>query len=69
MIKSDMLRSPKNDSLSGTGDGGRVLGVLDTEREQVAELFVRQRLWGKTGGGDGGSRGAIDTRPAIRETL
>lgn len=51
--------------LSDEGDGARVLAaVLST----LPELGVRRRDWGKMGGGEGGSIGAIDTRPAMRET-
>lgn len=61
MMNSDMSRPPKNDSRSEDGDGGRVLRILP-------ELGVRFKLSESIGGGEGGSMGAIDTRPAIRET-
>ena len=61
MTNSDMSRPPKNDSHSEDGEGARVLRILP-------ELGVRLKLSESIGGGEGGSMGAIDTRPAIKET-
>ena len=60
MKNSDISRPPRNDS-SEDGEGARVLKTLP-------ELGVRFKLSESIGGGEGGSMGAIDTRPAIRET-
>ena len=56
-----MSRPPKNDSCSEHGEGARVLKTLP-------ELGVRFKFSESIGGGEGGSMGAIDTLPAIRET-
>ena len=56
-----MSRPPKNDSCSEHGEGARVLRILP-------ELGVRFKFSESIGGGEGRSMGAIDTRPAIRET-
>ena len=61
MTNSDMSRPPKNDSCSEDGEGARVLRILP-------ELGVRFKFSESIGGVEGGSIGAIDTRPAIRET-
>lgn len=61
---SDILRPPRKDSFSNEGEGGLVLAALST----LPELGVRLRLWGRIGGGEGGSTGAIETRPAISDT-
>jgi hypothetical protein len=61
MMNSDISRPPKNDSFSEDGEGARVLRTLP-------ELGVRFKLSESIGGGEGGSMGAMDTRPAIRET-
>ena len=42
--------------------------VLRTDDSRVPVLLDRRRICGMTGGGEGGSIGAIETRPAIRET-
>lgn len=61
MKNSDMSRPPKKDSCSEHGEGARVLSILP-------ELGVRFKFSESIGGGEGRSMGAIDTRPAIRET-
>jgi len=62
---SDISRPPRNDWGSEDGEGARVLIV---ELRILPELGVRFRLSESIGGGEGGSMGAMDTRPAIRET-
>lgn len=42
--------------------------MLAARLKQLPELSVRRKLWGNAGGGDGGSIGAMDTRPAMSET-
>jgi hypothetical protein len=64
--KSKMLRPPRNDSPSVRGLGGAVLAA---QLRKLLELSARCRLGASAGGGEGGSIGAIDTRPAIKETL
>jgi hypothetical protein len=60
-----MLLPPRNDSFSWAGDGARVLAAT---LRKLPALSVRRRLCGKIGGGEGGSIGAMETRPAMRET-
>lgn len=64
-MKSEMLLPPRNDSFSWAGDGARVLAAT---LRKLPELSVRRRLCGKMGVGDGGSIGAMETRPAMRDT-
>ena len=42
--------------------------MLRIDDSRVPVLLDRRRICGMTGGGEGGSIGAIETRPAIRET-
>lgn len=65
MTKSEMLLPPRNDSFSWAGDGARVLAAT---LRKLPELSVRRRLCGKMGVGDGDSIGAMETRPAMRDT-
>ena len=65
MWKSEMLLVPRNDSFSREGEGAR---VLEAPLIKLPELSVRRKLCGKRVQGDGGSKGAMDTRPAISET-
>lgn len=61
---SEMFRPPRKPWCSDEGDGARVLALL----RMLPELGVRRRFSESIGGGEGGSMGAIDTRPAMRET-
>ena len=45
------------------GEGARV----DASERRLLWLFARRREAARRGGGDGGSIGAMDTRPAISE--
>ena len=47
------------------GVGGR---VLVSRLSKLAVLPDRISFWGATGGGEGGSMGAMERRPAIRDT-
>jgi hypothetical protein len=62
MRKSEILLSPKKDSLSAVGDGAR---VLDATLMKLPELSVRRKLRGAR---DGDSKGMMDTRPAMSDT-
>lgn len=59
-----MLRSPTA-LCSAPGVGGPTL--LATLRK-LAALLARTNVCGPVGGGDGGSTGSIETRPAISDT-
>jgi hypothetical protein len=63
-----MVLPPSKDSLSGCGVGGPALAAT---LRKLLVLSTRCRLngAGNEGVGSGGSMGAINTRPAIRETL
>ena len=60
-----MFRPPRKPCCSVAGEGARVLTLLS----MLPELGVRRRFSESMGGGEGGSIGAMDTRPAMRETL
>lgn len=65
ITNSEMLRSPTVGALSTPGVGGPAL--LATLKK-LAALPDRTSFCGPIGGGDGGSAGIIETRPAMRET-
>ncbi|KAG6878403.1 hypothetical protein C0993_007585 [Termitomyces sp. T159_Od127] len=67
MTKSEILRAPRKASFSASrlGEGAR---VLTAALRELLELSVLRRLWGKRVGEDGVSTGAMETRPAMRET-
>ena len=59
-----MFRPPRKGWFS-EGEGGRVLATL----KMLPELGVRRKFSVSIGGGEGGGSMAIDTRPAMSETL
>ena len=61
-----MLRSFEDCAMiDEDGVGGRLLG---SRLSKLAVLPDRISFWGATGGGEGGSMGAIERRPAIKDT-
>lgn len=74
MTNSDILRSLPSAAGPGSGEGARLgsagVGgpVLAATLSKLAELPVRTSFCTATVGGAGCSRGAMETRPAMRET-
>ena len=65
MTNSEMSRSLESGVSVPVGVGGQVLCAM---LKRLPELPDRTSFCGATGKSDGGSMGAMETRPAIRET-
>ena len=63
MTNSDILRSPEREDVCSDASGVGGPTLLATLRK-LAALLARTSVWVAVGGGDGGSTGRIETRPA-----
>lgn len=61
-----MFFSPRKIASFPDGDGGRALSAW---LKKLRLLDERRKFADKTGGGEGGSMGVINTCPAMRDTL